>query len=77
VDEAEKPKVSLSEEESKAFQRILRNSRKDVESVEFDAEGKVTIKCKLTPILYVDYDEALRWTDQEWTAFWTRNRPLI
>jgi hypothetical protein len=77
VHEDEKPTVSLSEEETRIFQRLLRSSRRDVEFVEFD-DDQVRVKLRLTAReIHVDLEKAREMTDEDWRALYTQYPPII
>jgi len=76
VHDNENPTVSLSEEESTVFQRMLRASRRDVENVEF-GDGGVHIKIFAYPLITVDYTEALEMDDAAWGRLFAKYPPLI
>lgn len=80
--EDEKPTMSLSEEETKIFQRLLRSSRRDVEFVEFDDNPRksrqVRVKLRLTAReIHVDLEKAREMTDEDWRALYTQYPPTI
>lgn len=77
-EETEKPTVTLSEEESRMTQRLLRASRRDVEQVVIDAEGnQVSIKLFALAKIHLDLDKALEMDDDAWKTFFFEHPPLI
>lgn len=78
--EVKEPVVSLSEEESRMLQRILRASRRDLRKIEIKTEVKLPIVVitmfGLRPA-EVEYKSALERDDDEWKEFFAKHPPLI
>jgi len=77
VDETENPTVSLSEKESRMLQRLMRSSRRDVERVDIEEHGLVTIKMFALNEAQVPYEKALAMSDDDWVRFFIDHPPLI
>lgn len=77
MDETENPTVSLSEKESRMLQRLMRSSRRDVERVDIEEHGLVTIKMFALNEAQVPYEKALAMSDDDWVRFFIDHPPLI
>ena len=80
AEETEKPKLSLSEEESKMVQRILRASRRDIETIEITTKVElpiVRIKMFALRPAEIEYKTALERDDDGWREFFAKHPPMI
>ncbi len=74
----EEPVVSLSDDESRMVQRMLRASRRDVEQFAISTDlADVEIKMFALTMKKIPYKDALAMDDAAWKNFFADNPPLL
>lgn len=74
------PVCSLSEDESRMIQGMLRASRRDIERVEIKTDTEpntVEIKMFALPLKKLNYKDALAMDDAGWKQFFADHPPLL